>query len=271
MIRVVALLSSLVVVLPAAAQEATRSLENVAGDVWEFTNNAHQSAVIVTSEGVVVTDPINAEAAEWLKAKIAEQFDAPITHLVYSHSHGDHASGGQVFGDVTVIAHANAPEAIDGVAIDRRIASPENIEIGGKTLEIVPLVKGHGNDMLAMVVRPENVAFVVDVVSPKRVPFRDFAGADVDGLAQQIATVEGLDFEIMLPGHGPRGDKSDATEAREYMEWLRGQVEAGLDAGKSVEEIKASIDWSPYADWSMAAEWGPLNVEGMANWIGKDS
>jgi glyoxylase-like metal-dependent hydrolase (beta-lactamase superfamily II) len=252
---------------PAVAQEAQRSLENVTGDVWQFTNNAHQSALVVTDEGVVVTDPINAEAAEWLKAQIAERFDKPITHLIYSHSHGDHASGGAVFGDVTAIAHGNAPPAIDGVTVDTRISKPTEISVGDKTLELMPLGPGHGDDMLVTIVRPENVAFVVDVVSPDRLPYQDLAGVDIDGLANQIETVESLDFDIMLPGHGRRGDKGDATKAREYLEWLRGEVKAGLDAGKSVEEIKADIEWNPYADWAMVDEWGPMNVEGIARSI----
>src|SRR5687768_16531623 len=116
---IIALLPLLAIV-PAAAQDTQRSLEIVTGDVWQFTNNAHQAAVVVTDEGVVVTDPINADAAEWLKAEIAQRFNKPISHLVYSHSHGDHASSGQVFGDVTAIAHENAPAAIDGVTVDTR-------------------------------------------------------------------------------------------------------------------------------------------------------
>jgi hypothetical protein len=47
--------------------------------------------------------------------------------------------------------------------------------------------------MLAMVVRPENVAFVVDVVSPSRLPYRDFPGANIDGLLNQIKAVQVLD------------------------------------------------------------------------------
>jgi hypothetical protein len=35
---------------------------------------------------------------------------------------------------------------------------------------------------------------------------------------------------------------------REYLDWLLGEVKAGLDSGKSVEQIKAGIDWGPYAD-----------------------
>ena len=138
--RAFAVLLPLLAALPAAAQDAQRSLENVAGDVWQFTNNFHQAAVVVTEEGVVATDPIDADAAEWLKTEIAERFDQSITHLVYSHSHGDHASGGEAFGDVTAIAHADAPEAIDGVEIDQRIDAPTEMEVGGKTLELVPLV-----------------------------------------------------------------------------------------------------------------------------------
>lgn len=254
--------------LPAAAQD--RSLEQVAGDVWRFTNASHSSAVVVTGDGVVVTDPINAEAAGWLAAEIAERFSKPITHLVYSHSHDDHASGGTAFGDVLAIAEANAPTEIDGVEIDQRIAAPTEIEVGGKTLELVPLGPGHGSDMLAMVVRPENVAFVVDVVSPGRLPYRDMPGADLDGLASQIDRVGTLDFDILLPGHANLGDKSDVTEAAEYLAWLRDEVQAGLDAGKSPEEIAAGIDWAPYASMAMVEEWGPLNVEGMARWLGSN-
>ncbi len=255
------------VAISAAAQDATRSLENVTGDVWRFNNNFHSSAVVVTEEGVVVTDPINAGAAEWLKAEIDSRFGKPITHLVFSHSHGDHASGGTVFGDVHVIAEANAPMEIDGVAVDQRISKPTSVELGGKTLELVPLGPGHGTDMMAMVIRPENVAFVVDVISPGRVPYRDMPGADLDGLARQIDNVGMLEFEVLLPGHARLGTREDVTEASEYLAWLRGEVQDGLDSGKSVEEIKGSIDWGPYAGMMMVQEWGPMNVEGMARWL----
>ena len=56
------------IALPALAQDAKRELTNVAGDVWRFQNNFHFTVVVVTADGVVVTDPIIAEAAEWLEA-----------------------------------------------------------------------------------------------------------------------------------------------------------------------------------------------------------
>ena len=254
--------------LPALAQEPKREITHIAGDVWRFQNNFHTTVFVVTSAGVVVTDPINAEAAAWLKAEIASRFAKPVTHLVYSHSHPDHASGGAVFADTaTVIAQENAPPEIDGVAPDIRFSERLNFTVGNHTFELTSLGPGHGSDMLAMVIRPENVAFVVDVVSPGRLPYKDFPGADIAGLIEQTRRVEALDFAILAPGHSRLGDKADAVEAREYVEWLRAAVAAELTAGKTVAEIVAGLDTSAYQDWGAYGIWRDLNIQGMARWL----
>lgn len=253
---------------PALGQEATRALTNITGDVWRFQNNAHYGLVVVSGEGVAVADPISAEAAAWLEAKLAEITDQPVTHLIYSHSHGDHASGGAVFADTaTVIAHENAPETIDGVEVDQRIGDTGSLSLGDKTLEFTWLGAGHGEDLMAFVVRPENVAFVVDAVSHRRLPWRDFGGADVDGLAAQIAAVEALDFDILAGGHGPLGDAESAAEAAAYLETLRSAVREGLGAGKTVEELQAELTLDDYAEWEGYADWRALNIEGMAGFL----
>jgi glyoxylase-like metal-dependent hydrolase (beta-lactamase superfamily II) len=252
----------------AHAQDVKRELTNVTGDVWRFQNKFHFSTVVVTSAGVVVTDPINAEAATWLEAEIASRFGKPVTHMVYSHSHGDHASGGAVFADTaTVIAQANAPAEIDGVAPDIRFAQAMSFASGGHSFELTALGPGHGTDMLAMVVRPENVAYVVDVVSPGRLPYKDFPGANIAGLIEQTKAVEALDFEIMSPGHSRLGNKADAVEAREYVEWLMAAVTAELNAGKTAEQVVADLDTSAYAGMMAYDMWRDLNVQGMARWL----
>lgn len=252
----------------AQAQDIKRELTNVAGDVWRFQNKFHFSTVVVTSEGVVVTDPINAEAAAWLETEIAARFGKPVTHMIYSHSHGDHASGGAVFADTaTVIAQENAPAQIDGVTPDIRFSERLSFTSGGHSFELTALGPGHGTDMLAMVVRPENVAYVVDVVSPGRLPYKDFPGADIAGLIEQTKAVEALDFEIMSPGHSRLGNKADATEAREYVEWLRAAVAAELNAGKTDDQVVADLDTSAYADMMAYDMWRDLNVQGMARWL----
>ncbi len=252
---------------PVAAEEPIRAITHVKGDVWRFQNNFHFSVFAVTEEGVVVTDPINAEAASWLEAEVERRFDRPVVALVWSHSH-DHAAGGAVFADTAVtIAQEAAPEAIDGVPVEVRFSERMSFRLGGHSFELTALGPGHGSDMLAMVIRPENVAFVVDVVSPGRLPYRDFPRTDIEGLIAQIRAVEALDFEILAPGHSRLGTRADATEARRYVEWLKDAVAAELRAGRPVEEIVVNLDTSAWAHMHAYDMWRELNIEGMARWL----
>ena len=242
-----------------------RSVTNIAGDVYRFQNQNHYSIFVITEDGVVVTDPINSEAALWLRSEISKLTDKSITHLIYSHSHGDHASGGAAFGQVpNVIAQENAPEKIDGIAITTRIDEATAIEVGGKTIELVPLGPGHGNDLMAIVVQPESVGFIVDAVAAKRLPFRDFPNSNVDDWTDQVRNVEALDFEILSGGHGPVGVMEDVTAGRIYLEELREQVLAGLESGKTVDELVSSITMDKYKDWASYDQWLEPNVRGMA-------
>ncbi|MGI9382648.1 MAG: MBL fold metallo-hydrolase [Methyloligellaceae bacterium] len=255
---------------PTTAQAQERGITKVAGDVYRFQNGFHYALVVVTSEGVVVVDPINADAANWLKGNLNQITDKPITHLIYSHSHGDHASGGSVLGAKTVIAQENAPEAIDGVKPTIRFKDQKTLKVGNKTFEMTWLGEGHGKDLIAVVVRPENVAFIVDAAAPKRLPYRDFPGSDIDGWIDQVRKIETLDFEIFAPGHGKVGVKSDATDVRIYLERLRARVLEGLKAGRSVDDLAKSVTMNEYKGWLRYDAWRELNVRGMAQFL-KDS
>ena len=53
---------------PAAAQpRPARAIEHIAGDLYRYQDNAHFSVFLVTSDGIIVTDPINRDVASWLK------------------------------------------------------------------------------------------------------------------------------------------------------------------------------------------------------------
>lgn len=253
--------------LPAFAQETTRKLHHVAGDVYLFQNNFHMSLIVPTSEGTVRVDPIDADAGAWLNENLGEITDQPVTHLIYSHSHGDHASGGSAHDGAEVIAHEDAPADIHGTAQTIRVGDTHRMAVGDKTFELTNLGRGHDNHMLVTVVRPENVAFIVDVAAPKRLPFRDFGGANVDNWISQIEAAMLLDFEVFAPGHGGVGTKADLEDALGYMNVLRAGVLDGLKAGKSVDEIKAELTLSDYADWGQYADWRELNIEGMATYL----
>ena len=79
--------------------------------------------------------------------------------------------------------------------------------------------------------------------------------------------MEGLDFDILAPGHGPLGKKSDVTLHRQYFEDLHDAVLAAARAGKSLEEMKQSIRLEKYKDWGQYENWREMNIEGMYNQI----
>jgi glyoxylase-like metal-dependent hydrolase (beta-lactamase superfamily II) len=139
--------------------------------------------------------------------------------------------------------------------------------LGSKTFELIYLGPGHGTDLIAMVIRPENVGFIVDAVAAKRLFYKDFPGTNVDAWTDQVRNVESLDFEILVGGHGPVGVKSDVTNGRVYLEELRAAVLEGLQAGKSVDELAQSITMAKYKDWIAYDEWRELNVRGTASYL----
>ena len=113
----------LAILLQACSQQEipgtpSRGIVQIAEDLYRVQDDFHFTVFLVTPEGIILGDPINADAAMWLKGELAERFDVPVRYVLYSHYHWDHASGAQVFDDTaTIIGHANMPIALaDAIA-----------------------------------------------------------------------------------------------------------------------------------------------------------
>ena len=75
-------------------------------------------------------------------------------------------------------------------------------------------------------------------------------------------TIEALDFDILAQGHGSvLFRKADVTEGREYFEYLRNQVAAGMAAGKSLEELRRTLMLEKYRDWANYDRLRVMNIE----------
>jgi glyoxylase-like metal-dependent hydrolase (beta-lactamase superfamily II) len=252
-----------------AQSEAKREITQIAGDLYRFQNNFHFSVFLVTPEGVIATDPINAEAAAWLEAEIDKRFGVPIKYLVLSHDHADHSAGGEVFADTAlVVAHERAKAAILGEG--RPTAVPDitfsdrlTLELGGKRVELIYLGPSHSDNLIAMNFPAERVLFAVDIVTVKRVPYKNLSDSYFPGWIDALKRIEAIDFDILAPGHGGLGDKSDVTAYRHYFEALHEEVLTAARAGQSLEEMKASIRLDAYKDWAQYEAWLPLNIEGL--------
>jgi len=115
--RIVAALALGLFAAALAAQQRApaREIVNVKGDIYRARNNNYFSLFMVTPEGIILADPINAAFATWMKEQFAERFKVPVRYVIYSHSHWDHIEGGAVFADTArFIAHENVAKNMDG-------------------------------------------------------------------------------------------------------------------------------------------------------------
>ncbi len=253
----------------AQPQAPVREITKLAGEVYRFRNNNHYSVFAVTPAGVIATDPINAEAARWLKDAIRKRFAQPVRYLVYSHDHADHIAGGEVFADTAVVAaHANAKRTI--VAEKRPTAVPQvtfasemSIELGGTVVELAYVGRNHSDNSIVMRFPKERLLFAVDFIPVESLAFRDFPDAYIQDWIDSLQRVEAMDFDVLVPGHGPLGRKEHVRRFREYMEELRDEVLRHAREGKSVDEVKQLVKMPKYATWTNYEQWLTLNVEGM--------
>jgi glyoxylase-like metal-dependent hydrolase (beta-lactamase superfamily II) len=256
-------------VAQAQTAPAVREITRIAGEVYRFRNNFHYSVFAVTPDGIIVTDPINADAAQWLKDELQKRFAKPVRYLVYSHDHADHIAGGQVFADTAiVIAHANAKPVIIGekrpTAIPQLTFTDEmTIELGGTILELRHVGRNHSDNSIVMRFPKERLLFAVDFIPVNSVAFRNFPDAYLDDWITSLERVEAMDFDVLVPGHGPLGDKTHVTAFRNYMQALRAEVLKLSREGVPLESQMQAIQLPRYQGFTGYQESLRLNIEGM--------
>jgi len=252
-----------------AAEPPERSITELRDGIFRMQNGNHFSIFIVGPQSILATDPINAEAAAWLRAELAGRFgDRPIKYMVYSHNHPDHVSGGEALADpdTLVVAHHKAaedlrrnqvPTAYPTVTFSERMW----LDLDGRAIQLAYHGPNNGVGGLSLYVPDAKFLFVVDWIVLKRLPARDMYFYDFEGMIDSIKDVLHLDFDLVSPGHSVVGDKDDVREFLNYLETLRDEVLAGLNAGKTLEQMQAEITLDRFSHWGNF-EWRPLNIQG---------
>jgi glyoxylase-like metal-dependent hydrolase (beta-lactamase superfamily II) len=256
----------------ASAQESRpeNEITKLADDVYLFRHQFHQAIFVATPAGVIVTDPISAEAASWLKSEMKKLTDQPVRYVVYSHHHSDHITGGSVFADqATFVSHAAARAPIVDAA-DSTTPVPSLtftdrlfIDLGGKHVELIYTGKNHSDNSLVVLLPQHRLLFAVDFIPVDTVAYRTMRSDFPDDWIESLKRVEQLDFDILVPGHGKIGRKEHVRLFRGYLEDLRAAVIDQIKKGASLEETKKAVRLPKYEKWGRYDDWFPENVEGM--------
>jgi glyoxylase-like metal-dependent hydrolase (beta-lactamase superfamily II) len=248
---------------PQRPQFATTKVEGT-DNVYIFRYGNHQSMFVVTSAGVIATDPIGygrPQAVTTYIDEIKKVTDKPIKYLVYSHHHYDHIAGGQPFKDAgaKIVAHKKAKERLAVLKDpatplpDETMEKSKTIKLGGTTLELTYIGLNHSDSSIVMRLPKEKILFVVDFIPVGQVPGRgmiDFYPLEAE---QSIKRVLSMDWEKLIPGHpgvsDRLGTKQDAQDQLTFLQDASAAVKVAAREGKCWEPAEKEVKLPKYEKW----------------------
>jgi glyoxylase-like metal-dependent hydrolase (beta-lactamase superfamily II) len=219
-----------------------------------------QNIGVVLGDGevlVVDTRSTHVQAREILADLLMLTAD-PVTVVVDTHGHFDHAFGNHVFRPATIWGQAGCPPFLTRTAEQRRariktqepslaadldevvIDPPDRvfddqvtIDVGGRPVELRYLGRGHTDHDLVVSIPDADVLFAGDLIEGGNVPFYN-DGYPLDWVATSKA-LTAMVTGIVVPGHGDHAGRSFAAEQAVAI--------AGVaELGRRVHRGELSID-----------------------------
>lgn len=236
--------------------------------------------VVIGQDGIAVIDAGTSRAqGQALMAAIRAISDRPVSHLILTHMHPDHALGASVFAEAgaTVVGHARLADALQArgpvylenmtrlygpaAMIGTRIVLPDvavadslDIDLGGRILTLTAAGPAHSDNDLTVLDRATGTLFAGDLVFRGLTPI-------VDGsLPGWLDWMAGMDHDgPVVPGHGPVADgwAEAAGPQRTFLEALRDATRAALDSGLPLSRAVPAIvealrplagEWASFSD-----------------------
>ena len=229
-----------------------RSMTELAPGLYSYGAFGERGIVVITDEGVTVTDPTSPEHAAAMRAAISEITDQPVKYVVYSHEHWDHTLGGQIFKDegAVFVSHENCVPFFERrphpelVMPDQTVKGGERIELGGRALKLMYFGLNHGDCQLVMQLEGTDVLFVSDLVTPFSVGLGTMPDYDPGEWVRTLKEIEAMDgWSRMVGNHGvPVAPKDALVQRRRYLEALMAAVKTGLDQGLSGDALVDFVD-----------------------------
>jgi glyoxylase-like metal-dependent hydrolase (beta-lactamase superfamily II) len=233
-------------------------------NVYVFRYGNHQAMFVVTSAGVIATDPIGygrPQAVTTYLDEIRKVTSEPIKYLIYSHHHFDHIAGGKPFKDAgaTVIAHRRAQERLAAlkdphtVLADETMDGARTITLGDTTLELTYVGLNHSDSSIVMRLPQHKLLFAVDFISVGSVPGRGMIDSYPLEWEESLRRVLAMDWDRLIPGHpgpgGRLGTKQDVESLLTFLEDASAAVKAEAQAGRCWDRVEKELKLPKYESW----------------------
>ena len=271
--------ASPVITIRNAAATAKISVTKLRGNVSVLEGSGGNIAVLTGRDGKVLVDAgITASRPRIVEALNSLSGD-PVKHLINSHWHFDHTDGNEWLHSVgaEITAHENTrkhlstttrvedwnftfPPAPSGALPTKVFDNEQTLHFNGSTLALTKYSPAHTDSDISIEFPDADILHVADTFWNGHFPFIDYStGGNIDGMirAAEANVTRVTDKTIVIPGHGPIGNRSQLIEFRDMLVSVREKVSALKKEGKSVDQVVAA---KPTTDYD--AKWGGFVIDG---------
>jgi glyoxylase-like metal-dependent hydrolase (beta-lactamase superfamily II) len=247
------------------------TLNKVKDDLFEIEGDGGNVAVYVTSEGVILIDDKFDQDHDAILASVKQATPQPVKYVISTHYHADHSGGNaKMFkSGVDIISTANSRKNIvekkqsnappEGVMPARIVFTDEtSVFLGGKEVRAHFYGRGHTNGDAIIYFPALRTLHTGDMMAGTS-PLVDYnGGGSVVEWTKTLDAAMKLDFDTVIPGHGPVTNKAGLQAYRDNIVKMRDRVTQQIRGGKTQAEIAKFMEteymWAPNSlqqQWSV--------------------
>ena len=268
-----------VTIIRREAATAKIQVQSLRGSVSVLIGSGGNIGVLTGRDGKVLIDAGIPASRPQLTEALKSLGSDPVKHLINTHWHFDHTDGNEWLHSVgaEITAHENTrkhlsvttrvegwnftfPPAPKGALPTKVFDKDLKLHLNGATLVLDHYPPAHTDSDISVHFTDADIIHVADTFWNGHFPFIDYStGGSIDGMirAAEANVANVTDKTIVIPGHGPIGNKSQLVDFRDMLVSVRDKVSTLKNEGKSLEEVVAA---KPTAGYD--AKWGGFVIDG---------
>ena len=229
-----------------------QAIEKVKDNLYLIQGQGGNTAVYVAQSGVVIVDTKNPNNGQAILDQIKTVTDKPVTHIINTHTHGDH-NGSNVFfpASVEIVVQENTKGYMEKMPAfqeaanknglpDRTFKDKMSVLKGKDQIDLYYFGAAHTGGDAFVVFKNLRVMHAGDAFANKGFPLidRNNGGSGVaypDTIQKAAKGIKNVD--VVINGHSPMTMKfQDLVEWGEFNRYFLNYAQQSLKAGKSAEE-----------------------------------